>query len=166
MKENKLQHIKTTGFKTPDHYFSQVEEQILNDLSLRTQIDASGFDVPKDYFDTVESQILNKVATQSDTKVIPLFSLKKIIYTASIAAALVLGFHLFFNTSEKINLEDLEMASIAYYLEVEDYTSNDLAALLTEEELDAFNATDSQISIDSIEDYLLNHATLEDLIIE
>ncbi|WP_298903348.1 hypothetical protein [uncultured Psychroserpens sp.] len=166
MKQNKLNTIKTSGFKTPKDYFSQVEEQILNEVKIVDKVDQSGFDVPESYFDTVESAILDTVASESDTKVVRLFPWKKIMYSTAVAAVLILMFSLFFKSSDHVSWDDLEIVSIENYLEYEDYTSNELASLLTDDELDNDNFIDNEIPETSIEDYLLDNAELEDLIIE
>ena len=166
MKNNKLQDIHTSGFKTPKDYFSKVEEQILDELNLKTKVEQSGFKVPDSYFDTLESKILHQVSSKNDVKVIPLQPWKKILYATAVAASLILMFNVFFKSSEQLKFEDIELSSIENYLVEGDYTSYELATLLTEEELSSFNTINSEISIDSIEDYLLDNATIEDLIIE
>ncbi|WP_040253482.1 hypothetical protein [Psychroserpens mesophilus] len=163
MKKSKLEHIKTSGFTTPKDYFSTVEEQILNETSLKNKVDKAGFVVPDKYFDTVDQDILNRL--ENDTPVINLRSRRTFYYVAGIAASLVLMLNVFY-TSETITINDVETASIENYLEDSDYTSYELAALLTEDELNSFNLINTEISEASIEDYLLNHVTIEDLIIE
>ena len=140
-----------------------MEEQILNEVALKDKVDESGFVVPDNYFDTLDQNILNRL--EKDTPVINLKSRRTFYYVAGIAASLVLMFNVFY-TSESITINDLETASIENYLEEGDYTSYELAALLTEEELNSFNLIHSEISEASIEDYLLDHATIEELIIE
>jgi len=165
MTKKKLDTIKTSGFKTPKDYFSQVEEHILNEVYLKNKVDDTGFQVPDSYFDTLEDRVFNTIENETETKVVKLFPWKKIIYASSIAAALVLMFNVF-STSKTVTWESLEMASIENYLEEEDYTSYELATLLTEDELNKDNFIDNEISETSIEDYLLNNAELEELIIE
>lgn len=166
MKQKKLDTIKTSGFKTPKDYFSKVEEQILSEVSMIDKVEQSGFEVPESYFDSVEKSILNQVTPENDTKVVSLFTWKKVMYTSAIAASLILMFNVFYSPSENINFEDIEMASIENYIEAEDYTSYELAALLTEDELNKDNFIDNNISEDLLEDYLLDQVDIEDLIIE
>lgn len=163
MKNRKLEYIKTSGFKTPEGYFSKVEEHILNEVTLKGKVDESGFKVPNHYFDTLDQSILKRL--EKDTPIINLISNRTWYYVAGIAATLVLMFNVFY-ASETLTINDLETASIENYLEEGDYTSYELAALLTEEELNSFNLINSEISETSIEDYLLEHATIEELIIE
>lgn len=166
MKQNKLNTIKTSGFKTPKDYFSQVEEQILNEVKLIDVVEHSGFEVPDSYFDSVESKILNQISPNTDSKVVSLFSWKKTMYVAAVAASLILMFNVFYTPSEKLGFENIEMASIEHYLEEGNYTSYDLASLLTEEELSKDIFIENAISEGSIENYLLDHVEFEDLIIE
>ncbi|WP_298894443.1 hypothetical protein [uncultured Psychroserpens sp.] len=166
MKQKKLDTIKTSGFKTPKDYFSQVEEQILNEVKLIDKVDQSGFDVPESYFDSIEKDILDKINSEHDSKVVSLVNWKKIMYTTAIAASLILMFNVFFNTDENVTWENLDTASIENYIEVEDYTTYELASLLTEDELNKDNFIENDIPENSIETYLLDNVELEDLIIE
>ncbi|OUS01939.1 hypothetical protein A9Q86_04620 [Flavobacteriales bacterium 33_180_T64] len=164
MTQKKLDTIKTSGFKTPKDYFSQVEEQILNEVSLIDKANHSGFEVPGSYFESLESKILDKVNPKNDTPVISLFSWKKLVYTSAIAASLILMFTIF--TPSEITFEDIETASIEYYIEQEGFSNYDLASLLTEEELSTVNFIDNEILEETIEDYLLDNVDIEELIIE
>lgn len=166
MKQKKLDTINTSGFKVPKDYFSQVEEQILSEVHLKNKVDVSGFDVPDSYFETLEDKIVKQLKDEQDVKVIPLLSWKKVIYTTTIAASLVLMFNVFYNTSEALTFDSLDMASIENYVEQEDYTSYELSSLLTEEELHTNNFIDTEISEESLEDYLLDQSDIEDLIIQ
>ncbi|MFT4612239.1 MAG: hypothetical protein ACJA1H_001297 [Glaciecola sp.] len=166
MKEKKLDTINTSGFKVPKDYFSQVEEQILSEVHLKNTFDTTGFDVPDSYFESLEHKIFQKLEEEQGVKVIPLFSWKKVIYVSAMAACLVLMFNVFYNASETITFDSLETASIENYLEQEDYTSYELASLLTDDELDINNFTDIEISEGSLEDYLLDQSDIEDLILQ
>jgi hypothetical protein len=166
MTKKKLDTINTSGFKTPKDYFSQVEEQILNEVHLMDQVKDSGFEIPEAYFDTLESNVLHNIASENDTKVIALINWKNVIYTSAIAACLILMFNVIFSASEPVTFENLETVSIETYLEQEDYTGYELASLLTEEELSKDIFIDDEIPQDTLEDYLLDHLEIEDLILE
>ena len=165
MKQKKLDTINSSGFKVPKDYFSQVEEQILNEVHLKNKVEVSGFHVPDSYFESLEEQIFEKLETKNETKVIKLFSWKKAMYASAIAATIVLMFNLFF-TSETITFESIEIATIENYLEDEGFTSNDFASLLTDEELNKDNFIENEIPEYLIKDYLMNTIELEDLILE
>lgn len=164
MKEKKLDTINTSGFKVPKDYFSQLEEQILTEVLLKNTVDTSGFNVPDSHFETLENKIFQKLEEEQDVKVIPLFSWKKVMYISALAACVILMFNAFYNDSETITFDSLETSSIQNYLEQEDYTSYELASLLTDDELNINIFTDTKISEESLEDYLLNQSDIEDLI--
>lgn len=166
MENKKLHSITSTGFKTPDNYFESFEAKLKERLTkkeLIKDIDASGFKVPENYFNTLDDKILSQLI--DDKPVINFKSRQTFYYIAGIAASLVLMFNIFYS-SEAITINDLETASIENYLEEGDFTSYDLAVLLTESELNKTNFIDNEISENTIEDYLLNTIEIEDLIIE
>lgn len=166
MKNNKLNSITSTGFKTPDNYFESFDAKLkerLTEKKLIKDIDTSGFKIPENYFKTLDDKILNQL--KDDKPVIALKSRQTFYYIAGIAASLVLLFNVFY-TSETITIKDIETASIENYLEEGDFTSYDLAALLNEDELTKTNFLDNEIPQSTIEDYLLNTIEIEDLITE
>ncbi|WP_204346007.1 hypothetical protein [Psychroserpens algicola] len=165
MKQKKLDSHITSGFKTPKDYFSQVEEQILNEVHLKKKVETSGFDLPESYFESLEDRILDRIETKDDAKVISIFNWKKVIYTSAVAASIILIFNLFYS-SETITWESIETASIENYIEQEDYTGYELASLLTEDELNKANFIDNQIPESSLENYLIETIEIEDLILE
>ncbi|MFD1163559.1 MULTISPECIES: hypothetical protein [Hwangdonia] len=169
MKNKNLHNIKSSGFKTPDNYFESFDDELLAKLKTSNKLDGiktTGFKVPNDYFETIDDTILNAVKNQRDTKVISLFTWKKVAYASAVAASIILMFNLVFNTSEELTFDSLETASIENYLAEEDFTSYELATLLTEEELNSEAFTNTNITEDSLEDYLLDNADIEDLLIE
>nr|WP_321223095.1 hypothetical protein [uncultured Psychroserpens sp.] len=166
MKQKKLDHINTSGFKVPKDYFSQVEEQILGEVRLKDKVNSSGFNVPDAYFNTLDNKIISNVTKQQETKVIPLFKRRNIAYALTIAASIILMFNVFYNTNDELTFSSIDTASIEDYLVDENYTSYDLSELLTYEELSKDNFIDNRISQDQLEDYLLNSSNLEDFLIE
>ena len=169
MKNNNLHNIKSSGFKTPNDYFESFDEKLLAKLKDNDKLDAiksTGFKVPNDYFETVDENILNAIENTEETKVVKLFSWKKAAYVSAVAASLILMFNIIFNTKEKLTFDSLETASIENYLAEEDFTSYELASLLTEDELNSETFINTNITEDSLEDYLLNNANIEDLLVE
>ncbi|MFD1615523.1 hypothetical protein [Gelatiniphilus marinus] len=169
MKDNNLHKIKTAGFKVPDKYFESFNENLLAKLKTETNLEfykSTGFKVPNDYFETVDDKIINRIDNKEKTKVIPLYSWRKAGYATAVAASLILMLNIVFNAPEKLTFDSLEIASIENYLAEEDFTSYEIANFLTEEELNADTFTSNIISTDSLEDYLLNNANIEDLFIE
>ncbi len=163
MNKGKLHNIKDSGFKAPENYFDGMEDSIMDQIKLHQKIDDTGFRTPDAYFETLEDKILAKV--DQDVKVIPLFSKRNFVYIAGIAAALILMFNIIGNRNS-LTFDDLEIASIENYLSEEDINTYELASLLTDEDLITDNFIDSELSSDALEDYLLQNATIEDLITE
>ena len=85
-----LNNIKKTGFKTPEGYFDNFENQILDkikkDESLKSIVNP-GFNVPDGYFINLEEAVFNKLHTTDNTKVVSLFSRRNLIYLSGVAAA-------------------------------------------------------------------------------
>ena len=168
MKNKSLHSIKDTGFKAPDRYFEAFDDALLSRLNNTNQlkdIHASGFDMPKNYLDTFDQSVLDKIQ-KKDSKVVRLLPWKKMAYATAVAASVLLMFSLIFKSSDELSFETIETATIEDYIFEEDFTSLELAALFTEDELNSNDLVETTISDDSIEDYLLEHMSLEDLIIE
>jgi hypothetical protein len=163
MNKNKLHNIKDSGFKAPENYFDGLEDSIMDQIKLHEKIEDTGFKSPDNYFDLLEDKIIDRV--KHEPKVISLFNKRNLLYATSIAAALVIMFSIFINKSE-LTFADLETASIENYLNEEEIDSYEMASLLTEEELSADIFIDSDLTSESLEEYLLQNATIEDLIIE
>lgn len=66
-KNNK--HIKT-GYSTPDNYFNNFEEKLLNKLSIKENESVlpteTGFSTPDNYFDNLEETVLQKLSIEED----------------------------------------------------------------------------------------------------
>jgi hypothetical protein len=160
-----LKHIKDQGFKVPKDYFETLEDQIMSNIALDTQIpkaETPGFETPKDYFNTLEDNIFNKLETPKETKVIPLFKKRNILYFSSIAAVLLIMLAIFVNTDS----EELDYDLVENYIINEDVDVYELATLLTDEELNniQMEIRNSTYIEDDMESYLLDNINLEDLI--
>ena len=161
MKQKKLDTIKTSGFNTPKDYFSQVEEQILNEVSLIDQVENPGFKVPDNYFDSVNDTILSKL--EQDKPIITLKSRQGFYYIAGIAASLFLLFAIYINQE---TTEDISAEMVENYLQNSDLDSYELAQLLSDAELleDDFIISETDYSEDNIEAYLLDNSDIEELL--
>ena len=164
MKKNKLHNIKETGFKVPKDYFDSVEDNVFHAIKLKELSEESGFKTPDNYFDTIEDAILSKVSEKENTKVISIFNRRNLIYASGIAAAvlLLLNLSLF---EKKTGWEDIEAETVENYIINENIGSYEIAALLIDEELNENTFTDIEFSDEAIETYILENATVEDLII-
>ncbi|QFZ53773.1 hypothetical protein FEZ18_02600 [Oceanihabitans sp. IOP_32] len=169
MKNNSLHNKNNSGFKTPNSYFESFDETFFTKLKHEEKLSdlkSAGFKTPKAYFNTVDDNILNRINSEKGTKVISLFSWKNIALASSVAASLVLMFHVFFNSDQTLTLDSLETAAIENYLVEVDFTSIDFAALLTEDDITADALINHDFSEDIIEDYLIDNTDLEDLLTE
>lgn len=142
--KNDSQH-KKHGFNVPENYFETLEDSILHKVKAIESKESllvpykgkHGYIVPESYFENLGDNILQKTPTEIP-KVIPLFSWKKIAYSAIGIAAMFLLFFTLYTPSPTIKTNSL--ASIDSYL-LQEYIEND--------ELDDF-------SLFEIEDLLLD----------
>ena len=163
MNSNNLHNIKRTGFKTPDAYFDSFDDILLNQLKLDAHLKdktASGFKAPKGYFESFDATVLKQLP-----KVITLPLWKKVASVSGIAASLAILLTVF-NTTENVTFESLETASIENYIYEENMNTYDIASFLNEDDLVIENFVTTPITDESIESYLLDNTTIENLMIE
>lgn len=164
MKNNNLHNIKSSGFKTPDNYFESFNETLLPKLKDKLELNkATGFKVPDDYFKTVDDNILRYINSKKETKVITLFSWRKVAYASAIAASLIFMFNALFNMKEEVNFNSIETASVEDYIITQDINVYDIASLLEDDALDEVNYTESDFSEKNIETFLINNLNIQDL---
>lgn len=164
MKNKKLHHIKSTGFKTPDDYFESFDEKIFSKLNPESQLDSikeTGFKVPNNYFESLKNTNLG----ENETKVIQLFSKRNIIYVSSIAAAILLLFNLSIFES-KPTFDNLDTETVENYFIDENISSYEIAALFTDTQIEEAIIIEYNFSEGNIEEYLLDNADIETLMIE
>ena len=161
MKKNKLDTIKTSGFKTPKDYFSQVEEQILNEVHLINKTNQSGFEVPNNYFDTLDEKVLGQL--EQNKAVFTLNPRQSFYYIAGIAASLILLFAIFIN---KESNDDISTEMVESYFEASDLDTYELVELLAHAELlgDDFVISEIKYNEENIEAYLLEYSDIEELL--
>jgi len=164
MKNKKLEHIKSAGFKTPDNYFESFDAKLkarLSENDTIENVEASGFKIPDNYFETLDDKILNKV--KDDKPVITLKSKQKLYYIAGIAASLILLFAIFIN---KDTTDDISAEMVESYFQESDLDSYELAELLSDAELleDDFIITETDYNEDNLETYLLDNSDIEELL--
>ena len=167
MNSNNLHNIKRTGFKAPDAYFESFDEMLLNQLKvddhLKRKNDA-GFKVPNRYFESFDATVLKELQKE-EPKVISLSLWKKVAFVSGIAACLAILLTVF-NTNEDVTFESLETASIENYIYEENMNTYDIASLLNEDDLVIENFVTTPISDESLESYLLDNTTIENLMFE
>ncbi len=165
--EASLEDIKETGYSAPDSYFESIEDNVmskLNDGMVLGNSKDSGFKAPNNYFELVEDTVLDKLNNDKVTKVIPLFLRRNILYVSTVAAAVMIMFGVFLNKPNGIDSLDIEV--VESYLEDQDLDTYDIASLLTTEDLEEedFGVINDSFSEESLEDYLIDNANLEDII--
>ena len=144
--------VECTGMEVPDNYFEGVEDAILSQIKLNENIKTPGFTTPETYFDTLDDTILNKVSSKKGSKVITLFNKKTILYVASTAAAIALFFNL--NSSGKaVTFDSLDTEVVDNYI-LNETEFTDLASLFIEAELNETSFIDYNLSDDTLDSYL------------
>ncbi|MFV8226016.1 hypothetical protein [Christiangramia aquimixticola] len=122
MKPNRSKYCKNSGFKTPENYFSTLEDRVMHAIDpegvdLEGQVD-SGFKVPEAYFDTLESSILKKI--ENDNRPVRRIFRKEFIYYAAAAAViafLMLGNFFTPSPSTTPGWDDIEVSAMESYLD-------------------------------------------------
>lgn len=163
-----LNNIKETGFKTPSNYFDAVEDNIMKALKQENNIKIrkeTGFKAPDNYFDLVEDVIINSIERKNTPKVISVFSRKNLLYASSIAAAILLLFNLSI-FDKKITFDSLDIETVENYILYGDFSTYEIASLLSESDLIDNNFEQESFGADAIENYILDNLDVEALIIE
>ena len=164
MKNKKIHNIDSSGYKTPDDYFASLDEKIfnkLNNVNHLNSIKDSGFKVPDNYFESFNEKLINT----NEPKVIALFNKRNLVYISSIAAAILLLFNLSL-FENKPTFNNLDIETVENYIEDENISSLEIASLLTDEHIEEHIVVDYSVNDVNIEEYLLNNADLEDLMLE
>lgn len=163
MKLNDLHKDKAAGFKTPEGYFSNLEENIFHQSKLKSRISSHGFTVPHAYFDTLEDTVLSKLKTEKPTKVISLKS-KSWLYLSSIAATIALLISLTLFNNKSFTFSSLNNETIETYILNQDINTSEMAALIINSNAFESEILQESISDNSIETYLESTIELEDFL--
>ena len=147
MKNDNINNIKNSGFKIPDNYFQDFEENILSKVKLKSLTEDSGFVVPDNYFDEF------KVSVKNETKVISIFNRKNRLLVSSIAAAIVLFFSLNIFNNSIVSLNDLDTETVDSYI-LDEANVSELTALFSDNELNETQFIDYSISEETLDTYL------------
>lgn len=169
MKKSHLHNIKNSGFKTPDGYFDAFDERLLKKLNVNKEmasISDSGFKVPDNYFETFDDKLQAHLKNEnSSTKVIKLNPWRKVAYLSGVAASIALLLTFLLNSKGQLTINQIETASIENYLIDQNLNAYDIASFLNEEDLIVDNFISSSLTEESLENYLINNTSIEDLII-
>lgn len=168
MKDKKLHNIKSTGFKVPKDYFESFETSMLDKIKNEkhlNEIDSAGFKTPDGYFETVESKVFERLSEEKNTKVVAINFKQTLVYISGIAAAIliILNLPIF---EEETCFECLETSTVENYIIDENISSYEMASLMTDEELNENDLVNYNLDKEKIEEYLLDNADLESLMIE
>lgn len=156
MKEKKHIH----GFKTPENYFENFDEQLFAKMEAELLPKESGFKVPENYFDTLEERLITNVITsEKKQKTIPLFRSKRIIWGMAIAACIAVIFTIVRTNPTSNSITTLEFSSIENYIDDEnlDLDSFDLVGLLNEEDIANLSDQHKMFSEENLENYLIEN---------
>ena len=158
----------TSGLNVPNGYFENFEDRMMSRVMEDSLPKSNGFAVPKGYFDTLEGSVLSQISESRETKVIPLFGKRRLLYVAGIAASLLLIISLWGGRDDDLSLNDLSANQVEAYIDeggiaVDSY---DVLALLEEEDLSEITIPSEEISEENLENYLLENFDENSLLVE
>ena len=154
---------KNNGFKTPEGYFDNLNERLMEKLSEEDSIipKQDGFGLPQGYFDGLSEKIISQVK-QKESKVIRLntpdsYRARKYYFAAaSVAAVVLLIFGLNRGSSEEMTFDDLASADIEDYFESNELglSSYEIAEVIPVDELEINDILENQLDEDNVIEYL------------
>ena len=148
---------KNSAFKVPKVYFENFDEAFFNELELKNQVKESGFKTPDDYLDEFNASIPRTFKSNNSRKI----NKKHSFYISGIAAALVL---LLMFSLPREEIQEISLETIENYLMNEEDQSEALSNILTLEDLN--NLSTLEVSYSEIENYILQNASVETLLID
>lgn len=168
MKKEKLHNIESTGFKTTDSYFESFDDKLLQRITNESKIlgvKSTGFKTPHNYFESIETDISNSLNNKKSTKIISLFSRKRLAYVSGLAASIVLLFSLLINQQNKPDIDTIDVAAIESYLYQQDYSTDEFASLFELNEISETDFINVEISEETLNEYLEN-SEAEDFLLD
>jgi len=148
---------KNSAFKVPKVYFENFDVAFFNELELKNQFKESGFKTPDDYLDEFNASIPRTLKSNNSRKINKKYS----FYISGIAAALVL---LFMFSLPREEIQEISLETIENYLINEEDQSEALSNILTLEDLN--DVSTLEVSYSEIENYILQNASVETLLID
>ena len=148
---------KNSAFKVPKVYFENFDVAFFNELELKNQVKESGFKTPDDYLDEFNASIPRTLKSNNSRKINKKYS----FYISGIAAALVL---LFMFSLPREEIQEITLETIENYLINEEDQSEALSNILTLEDLN--DVSTLEVSYSEIENYILQNASVETLLID
>ncbi|MEO5788803.1 MAG: hypothetical protein ACOH2D_09435 [Gelidibacter sp.] len=168
MKKSHLHNIKESGFKTPDEYFAAFDQRLFKKIEVQKElapISNSGYKVPDNYFENFDDKLQKRLKDDASPKVIKMGSWRNAAYISGIAASLILLLTVFTKSQNDVSINKIETASIEEYLNGQNLNIYDIASFLNDEDLVLDNFVTNTFTDESLENYLLDNASIEDLII-
>lgn len=157
--------MEDSGFKTPENYFFNLEEEIMSHIYLEEKIDKAAFKTPENYFESLEDKIFSQILIKPETKVISLVSKRNILALSGVAAAIVLLFNLNLFAKD-FSFSSIDHDTLENYVTNQEFEATDLEAEIIQDiDISSFILGES-ISDASLESYLYNTSDLEDFISE
>ena len=148
---------KNSAFKVPKVYFENFDVAFFNELELKNQVKESGFKTPDDYLDEFNASIPRTLKSNNSRKINKKYS----FYISGIAAALVL---LLMFSLPREEIQEISLETIENYLINEEDQSEALSNILTLEDLN--DVSTLEVSYSEIENYILQNASVETLLID
>lgn len=159
------------GFSTPKGYFKNFDEQLFQKIEEESLPKETGFSVPEGYMNSFEERLFNRFygSSKTSTKVIPLYTSKKFLFAASIAASLVMLFSVInFDKDLPNAFNELSVSTIEQYidegkLELDSY---DIISLLSDEEMSNLSLESELYLEETLQEYLMENLDDTNLLIE
>ena len=148
---------KNSAFKIPKDYFETFDVAFFNELELKNQVKQTGYKTPEDYFIEFDAPIPKTLKANNSRKLNKKYS----FYISGIAATLVL---LFMFSWPREEVQEISLETIENYLMNEEDQSEALSNILTLEDLN--NLSTLEVSYSEIENYILQNASVETLLID
>ena len=148
---------KNSPFKVPKEYFERFDATFFNEIELKTSVKETGFKTPDSYLNDFNISI-PKISKFSNLRKL---NKKYSFYISGIAAALVL---LFMFSLPREEIQEISLETIENYLINEEDQSEALSNILTLEDLN--DVSTLEVSYSEIENYILQNASVETLLID
>lgn len=145
---NKKTTIPKHPFKTPENYFSSLEDSIQKSVqgefvgeTLKSISKENVFQTPDDYFHDLPSIIQSRIHREKTNSWLPQSKWHQALSLSSIAAVFVIGLFLLFKPSQEVNstelLSEVSTEDLLAYIDTEDNYEDVLSDLIIEVEIEA-----------------------------
>lgn len=153
-------------FRVPPEYFESFEERLELRILEESLPKSSGFTVPDGYFERLSQKLVRPAVEKPAGRVV---SLRRAIWwAAAVIAALVALIGFPWETNQPYSLFDIDSVLIQEYIDRGgiDLSTNDIMALLNEEEIDLLSEEFDLIDQELLEEYLMDEIEYNNIITE